>query len=75
MATLSLPQEAEMRIRISDTSIINDLRRLLKHINGVDSIVVSRKKSEVEMALEEAHKGQTTQWDSVDDYFKQVLNK
>jgi len=62
-----------MTIRISDMSIVNDIRRLLSHVNGIEAIKVKRTKSEVELSLEEAHAGQVTQWDSVDDYFKTLL--
>lgn len=67
--------QAEMTIRISDMSIINDIRRLLSHVNGIEAIKVKRTKSEVELSLEEAHAGKVTQWNSVDDYFKTLLAK
>lgn len=68
-------QQAEMTIRISDMSIVNDVRRLLKHINGIEAITVKRTKSEVELSLEEAHAGKVTHWNSVDDYFKFLQGK
>jgi len=74
MATTISPQ-AEMIIHISDLSVVNDIRRLLKHINGIDAITVKKTKSEVELSLEEARKGQVTHWDSVDDYFKKMMAK
>ena len=70
VATIS-PQTAQMVINLSDAMVANDVRRLLKHVKGVESISI-RKKSEVELSLEEAHTGQVTAWDSVNDYFKQL---
>lgn len=73
--TIPTTTQAEMTIRISDVSIVNDIRRLLSHVNGIETIKVKRTKSEVELSLEEAHAGKVTQWDSVDDYFKTLLAK
>ena len=64
------PQTAQMVINLSDVMVANDVRRLLKHVNGVESIRI-KKKSELELSLEEAHSGQVTTWNSVSDYFKQ----
>ncbi|MCQ2238039.1 MAG: hypothetical protein MJZ73_02245 [Bacteroidaceae bacterium] len=75
MDTITIPQQAEMTIKISDVSIINDVRRILKRINGVESITVKKTKSEVELSLDEAHKGKVTHWDSVEDYFNTMLSK
>ncbi len=65
------PQTAQMIINLSDAMVANDVRRLLKRVKGVESISI-KKKSEVELSLEEAHIGQVTTWNSVDDYFKQL---
>ena len=73
--TIPTTPQAEMTIRISDMSIVNDIRRLLSRVNGIETIKVKRTKSEVELSLEEAHAGKVTQWDSVDDYFKTILAK
>ena len=72
---VEVPTQAEMTIRITDLSIVNDVRRLLKRVNGVESITVRKKKSEVELSLEEAHSGKTTRWNNVDDYFQAMMSK
>lgn len=66
------PQTAQMVINLSDALVANDVRRLLKHVKGVESISI-KKKNGVEMSLEEAHAGQVTTWNSVSDYFKNCL--
>ena len=65
------PQTTQMVINVSDAMLANDVRRLLKRVKGVESISI-KKKSEVELSLEEAHAGQVTTWNSVNDYFKQL---
>ena len=71
--TVTVPMQAEMTIRISDLAIVNDIRRLLNRVNGIEAISVRKTKSEVELSLEEAHSGKVTHWNSVDDYFKTMM--
>ena len=52
-----------------------DISRLLKRVSGITNIRVKKSKTEVELALEEAHKGKVKQWNSVDDYFKSILSE
>ena len=75
MAASTIPTQAEITINVSDLSVANDIRRLLKRVSGITAIKVRKTKSEVELSLEEAHAGKVTQWDSVDDYFNALLSK
>ena len=75
MAASTIPTQAEITINVSDMSVANDIRRLLKRVSGITAIKVRKTKSEVELSLEEAHAGKVTQWDSVDDYFSALLSK
>lgn len=75
MAASTIPTQAEITINVSDMSVANDIRRLLKRVSGITAIKVRKTKSEVELSLEEAHTGKVTQWDSVDDYFNALLSK
>ena len=75
MAASTIPTQAEITINVSDLSVANDIRRLLKRVSGITAIKVRKTKSEVELSLEEAHAGKVTQWDSVDDYFSALLSK
>jgi len=70
IATQVPTQMAQMIINLTDATVANDVRRLLKRVKGVESIHVT-KKSEVQLSLDEAHSGQVTTWNSVGDYFKQ----
>ncbi len=60
-----------MTINLENALLASDIKRLLKHVSGIRSITIKRSKSEIELALDEAHSGKVTQWNSVDDYFKQ----
>lgn len=75
MAASTIPTQAEITINVSDMSVANDIRRLLKRVSGITAIKVRKTKSEVELSLEEAHTGKVTQWDSADDYFNALLSK
>ena len=75
MAASTISTQAEITINVSDMSVANDIRRLLKRVSGITAIKVRKTKSEVELSLEEAHVGKVTQWDSVDDYFNALLSK
>lgn len=75
MAAVTIPTQAEITINVSDISVANDIRRLLKRVSGITDIKVRKTKSEVELSLEEANKGLVTEWESVDDYFKKILPK
>lgn len=71
----TLPVQAEITINVSDMSVANDVRRLLKRVSGITAIHVRKAKNEVDLSLEEAHKGQVTEWNSVNDYFNTILPK
>ena len=75
MAASTISTQAEITINVSDMSVANDIRRLLKRVSGITAIKVRKTKSEVELSLEEAHAGKVTQWDSVDDYINALLSK
>lgn len=75
MAASTISTQAEITINVSDMSVANDIRRLLKRVSGITAIKVRKTKSEVELSLEEARAGKVTQWDSVDDYFSALLSK
>ena len=75
MTAVTIPNQSEMTINVSDMTVANDIRRLLKRVSGITDIKVRKTKSEVELSLEEANKGMVTEWESVDDYFKNILSK
>ena len=73
MATVTtIPSPAEITINVSDLSVAKDISRLLKRVSGITNIRVKKSKNEVELAIEEARKGEIKEWKSVDDYFKTI---
>lgn len=58
---------AEMTITISDLSVVADIRRLLKRVKGVESIVVHKKKSELDLCLDEIQDGKVVNVGSVEN--------
>ena len=76
MGTISkTPSPAEITIKVSDMSVAKDISRLLKRVSGITNIKLKKSKYEVELALEEALKGEVKEWNSVDDYFKTILSE
>ena len=76
MGTISkTPSPAEITIKVSDMSVAKDISRHLKRVSGITNIKLKKSKNEVELALEEALKGEVKEWNSVDDYFKTILSE
>lgn len=67
MNTISIQPQAEMTISISDLSVMADIKRLLKHVKGVESITVQKKKSELDVTLDEVEKGRIVNVGSVEN--------
>lgn len=67
MNTISIQPQAEMTISISDLSVMADIKRLLKHVKGVESITVQKKKSELDVTLDEVEKGRVVNVGSVEN--------
>lgn len=67
MATAAIQPQAEMTISISDLSVMSDIKRLLKHVRGVESITVRKKKSELDLCLEEVKEGKVVNVGSVEN--------
>ena len=63
-------------VSIADPSMVNKLKSAIQLLNGVSSIsVLKPKKTELELAEEDAAKGRITQWNSVDEMFDTILGK
>lgn len=67
MNTISIHPQAEMTISISDLSVMADIKRLLQHVKGVESISVRKKKSELDLSLDEVEKGKVVNVGSVEN--------
>lgn len=52
-----------MTITLSDLSVVADIKRLLKHIKGVESVKVRKTKPELDLSLEEVKEGKVVNVD------------
>ena len=59
-----------MTITLSDLSVMADIKRLLKHVKGVESVKVRKKKSELDLSLEEIKEGKVVNVGTVDNLMK-----
>lgn len=67
MATATVQPLAELTISISDLSVMSDIKRLLQHVKGVESITVRKNKSELDLSLEDVKKGKVVNVGSVEN--------
>lgn len=75
MSNYTSLDEPQLLVSISDPSLLGKLKNAIKMLNGVSAITVLKpKKTELEMAREDATEGRVTQWSSVDEMFDTVLN-
>ena len=75
MSNYTSLDEPQLLVSISDPSLLGKLKNEIKMLNGVSAIsVLKPKKTELEMAREDAAEGRVTQWSSVDEMFDTVLN-
>lgn len=75
MSTIAV-NETQLLVTVSDPSLITKLKNVIKMLNGVSSIsVLKQKKSNLDMAREEAAQGKVTEWNSVDEMFNTLLKE
>lgn len=66
----------ELIIEVEDKSILASLKKILSNIDGVKVRKnTSRKKTGIELALEDVEAGRVTEWNSVDEMFDTILEK
>ena len=74
MSNYTSLDEPQLLVSISDPSLLGKLKNAIKMLNGVSAITALKpKKTELEMAGEDAAEGRVTQWSSVDEMFDTVL--
>lgn len=63
-------------VTVDDEAMLSKVRSAIKMLQGVSNISVLRsKKSDLELAREDAKAGRVTKWNSVDELFDTVLAK
>lgn len=75
MSNYTSLDEPQLLVSVSDPSLLGKLKNAIKMLDGVSAVTVLKpKKTELEMAREDAVEGRVTQWTSVDEMFDTVLN-
>ncbi len=74
MAQLSANPVTEITLRISDISLLNDIKRAVKMIRGVDSVTVKRgrKLTSYERSKADIKARRVYAYDSLDDLIKEI---
>lgn len=68
--------DPKLIVTVSDSSLLTKLKNAIKLLNGVEAIsVVKPRKTEMDLAREDAEKGNVIHWNSVDEMFKTILGK
>lgn len=63
-------------VTVDDLKMLSKVKNAIKMLRGVSSIsVVTPKKTDLELAREDAKAGRITKWNSVDEMFNTVLSK
>lgn len=63
-------------VTVDDSKMLGKVKNAIKMLRGVSSIsVITPKKSEIDLAREEAKAGKVTKWKSVDEMFDTLLSE
>lgn len=63
-------------VTVDDSKMLSKVKNAIKMLRGVSIIsVVTPKKSDLDLAREDAKAGRVTKWKSVDEMFNTVLSK
>ena len=75
METTTYPQEGMLLVRISDMSMMKDIRKAISMVKGVENVTLPRRKriSAYERSLRDLEEGRVYEAKDVDDLFKQCL--
>lgn len=66
----------ELVIEVEDKSILASLKKILSNLDGVKvRNTTRRKKTGLELALEDVEAGRVTEWESIDAMFDTILEK
>lgn len=71
--TAALSSQSQLIVTVDDASVINDLKRAIKMMRGVSKISVKRpKKTELDLAREDARAGRVTYYSSKEELFRDL---
>lgn len=67
----------QLVLNIENPSILPSLKKVLSALDGVSiakPIRKAKRKTELDLALEEVRRGEVTRWESVDELLKHIQN-
>ena len=71
--TANTPAEGQLIVDIKDMSLINDIKKAISMLRGVDRVRKPRKRySSHELALREIEEGKVYRYDSLEDFIKEI---
>ena len=66
----------ELTLRVTDDSLLPSFRRLVRSIDGIEIVPKPRRrKSGIELALEDIAAGRVTVWESAEQMFNTLMEK
>ena len=70
----TLPGEEQILVNIDDLSMMKNIKQAISQLKGVGKIVMPRRKrlSRYEQAMLDVKEGRVYEYDSVDDFFKEM---
>ena len=73
--TMTDPQEGMLLVKISDMSMLKDIRKAISMVKGVENVTLPRRKrvSAYERSMRDLEEGRVYEAKDVDDLFKQCL--
>lgn len=73
--TMTYPQDGTLLVRISDMSMMKDIKKAISMVKGVEKVTLPRRKriSAYERSLRDLEEGRVYEAKDVDDLFKQCL--
>ena len=73
--TMTYPQDGTLLVRISDMSMMKDIKKAISMVKGVEKVTLPRRKriSTYERSLRDLEEGRVYEAKDVDDLFKQCL--
>jgi hypothetical protein len=73
--TTTYPQEGQLLVKVSDMSMLKDIKKAISMVKGVEQVQIPRRKrlSAYERALRDIEEGRVYEAKDVDDLFKQCL--
>ena len=73
--TMTNPQEGMLLVKVSDISMMKDIKKAISMVKGVENVTLPRRKriSAYERSLRDLEEGRVYEAEDVDDLFKQCL--